>query len=184
MPPMPRNDQTLKIPCSPSLGSQKFRAISHGLRGRAQRVSLAALEQTDPDPGLGEALRHDRAAEPEPTTTTAKWPSGAELRSGVTAAVPQPPILRILLTAFKAGRTGAAAGQLGRCKSSLATRRRCRRSSVVGVRTNDRQLAAPGQRQWASIHSAERSATAAIVSDGFGPTGPGSTDPSATESPG
>jgi hypothetical protein len=40
------------------------------------------------------------------------------------------------------------------------------------------------QRQLASIHSAERSATAAIVSDGLGPTGPGSTDPSATERPG
>jgi hypothetical protein len=38
--------------------------------------------------------------------------------------------------------------------------------------------------QFSSIHSAERSANAAIVSEGLGPTGPGSTDPSATERPG
>ena len=38
--------------------------------------------------------------------------------------------------------------------------------------------------QWSSVYLAARSAIAAIVSDGFGPTGPGRIEPSTTESPG
>jgi hypothetical protein len=55
---------------------------------------------------------------------------------------------------------------------------------IADVEWIDRRTASGSQRQFSSIHSAERSATAAIVSDGFGPTGPGSTDPSATDRPG
>ena len=33
-PPSPRKDQTSKSPCMPSLGSQKLRAVSQGLRGK------------------------------------------------------------------------------------------------------------------------------------------------------
>jgi hypothetical protein len=55
---------------------------------------------------------------------------------------------------------------------------------IADVELIDRRAASDDQRQLASIHSAERSATAAMVSDGLAPTGPGSTDPSATERPG
>jgi hypothetical protein len=55
---------------------------------------------------------------------------------------------------------------------------------ILDVELIDRRTGSETHLQFSSIHSAERSATAAIVSDGFGPTGPGSTDPSATERPG
>ncbi len=64
MPPIPRNDQTLKIPCSPSLGSQKLRPVSHGLRGNDPGgYALPRSSRQTEHPRLGEALRHHGAAE-------------------------------------------------------------------------------------------------------------------------
>src|SRR5262249_39044298 len=78
MPPRPRNDQTSQMPCMPSLGSQKFRAVSHGLRGKEPGgyALPRSSRQTDlPAPANRYVLTEP--PKPDPTTTTSKCSCGS-----------------------------------------------------------------------------------------------------------
>src|SRR4051794_36962481 len=79
---IPLNDHTLNIPSLPSLGSQRFRAISAGVRGndpggygfprssRQTRLPASARRYAVTDP-----------PKPEPTTTASKCSSSVVLNS-------------------------------------------------------------------------------------------------------
>src|SRR5262245_6938816 len=70
---MPRNDQTLNIPCRPSLGSQKFRAMSAGLRGKdpgGNDLPRSSTQTRCPPSARRYAVTDP--PKPEPTTTASK----------------------------------------------------------------------------------------------------------------
>ena len=70
IPPMPRNDQTSKTPCSPSLGSQKLCAMSHGVRGNEPGGYALPRSRTRTD--MPASARRNAVTDPpnpEPTTT-------------------------------------------------------------------------------------------------------------------
>ena len=139
IPPRPRNDQTSKSPCSPSLGSQKLRPSPTGCAGRSRagRPCHARAGRRTCPASASRCVITD-PPKPEPTTTRRSGPRALALTA--VGHVVMPPahsawpggvVQRRVLTAHEAGRTvgrvpalasrGGSHGRSGAAPSTVST---------------------------------------------------------------